>query len=276
MITPEPEPPWFKMNLELEMALNYANFSGLARVLIGYVFLQIGGRGIRPTQAFLPRNQLIGRTRQKRQNVYRAMEELIGSGVLVDRKYDLYDFVPDYEKWLTWNRDPAKCGHPRLTKTEIQECQESIAYAEFFRIKGPVKADAKPAPETASVNAIMGNPNGCGGIQMDANPESKRIPGVIQIDSPGIQIDANGIQIDSGAIDERARVQRELEILNQRARDARAHSKVLARQERWTLAEMKAEDSRIAEEFGIPIMRLVMMEEARKQEERERMRKENR
>jgi hypothetical protein len=197
--------------------------------------------------------------------------------VLIDRNYDLYDFVPEYEKWVSWSRDPARCGHPRLTKTEIKDCQESIAYAEFFRIKGPANIDAKPDLEIASMNAITGIPADANGIPADAEPASRGMPILhpagCRIPEIGIPADANGIPRDAGPIDDRARALREIENLKLRAERERARVRMIGRKERWSLAEMKREESRINREFDLPHATAVLKEDDRQKEEREQIRR---
>jgi hypothetical protein len=162
---PDTDDGWFKLSIELEVAVAYAAFTKVARVVLGYTFIQIYGRGIRPELAKLDRKTIAARTGQKRQNVSRAIEELVGSNVLVPAEGDMYRFAKDYETWVTWSRDGAKCGRPRLDPAEVADCKASPAFSDTFRVKGMVDtaypiAFAKDA-QTASIGMQDPHPSGC-------------------------------------------------------------------------------------------------------------------
>jgi hypothetical protein len=66
-----------------------------------------------------------------------------------------------------------------------------------------------------------------------------------------------------------------IESYKERAREARALAKFRARQERWNLREMKAEDSRIDKEFELPCLSARMFLDTLEREEREQKRRNN-
>ena len=210
MAKPDTDDGWFKKAVELETAVNYAGFSRVARVLLGYVFIQIFGRGKRPELAFLPRKETASRLRQKRQNFDRAIQELVESGVLIEVRDDQYRFVKDYEKWIAWSRDSAKRGWPRLSPEDIEDCKDMPVYAESFRIRGSTDPQSPEGIQMDAKSASNGMQN-C--IQMDAESASNGMQNCIQMDaesaSNGMQ---NCIQMDASPIEVRARGIRELEI----------------------------------------------------------------
>lgn len=150
MAKPDTDDGWWKKSIELEAALDFADFSKPARTVLRYVFSQIFGIGKRPRLAFLPQAQIAARIGQCRQVINRAITELVASRVLVMVRDDQYRFNKDYESWVTWSRDKAKCGLPRLTDVEVEDCRNAIAYSNSFRMPESDRMDVSQVDDATS------------------------------------------------------------------------------------------------------------------------------
>ena len=187
MAKPDTDDGWFKIAVELEAALAFGGFSKIARTLLRYVFTQIYGRGSRPKLAYLPQKTIADRIGQRKQNVSRAIRELVESHVLAEAKPDHYWFIKDYEKWTTWGRDPKACGLPRLTPKEVADCKDSPRYADGFRLA----SNADPGDATGSSHGITRSSNGITGGNPTGLPESSN--GITGGNPTGLPESSNGI-----------------------------------------------------------------------------------
>jgi biotin operon repressor len=130
---------WHKFAYELEAAVNAAPFSRVARILLRYVFAQLYGKGVRPVVAQLPQSEIARRLDLPRQNVWRAVAELVGAGVLVEVSRDVYRFVKDYQRWKD------KDGRPLLSDEIAEDCRLAPQFGAAFDLSDPASAAAREA-----------------------------------------------------------------------------------------------------------------------------------
>jgi hypothetical protein len=134
---PDCDDGWYKKSIELEAALGYADFTKLAQTLLRYVFCQIFGQGDRPRTAVLNCSEIAARMKKPRQHVFRALQELVASKVLVPvgGREDTYRFVKDYEKWKLVARLKGSffpTDRPRLDPAEVADCLDAPDYSRGF------------------------------------------------------------------------------------------------------------------------------------------------
>lgn len=140
MAKPDCDDGWYKKSIELEAALDFADFTKIARIILRYGFCQIFGQGRRPRYMTLHTAEIAERIGKHRQNVHRAMDELIKSHVLapVAGKPGAYRFVKDYEKWTFIARVKSayvESDVPRLNRTEVADCKNSVSYSRGFELR---------------------------------------------------------------------------------------------------------------------------------------------
>lgn len=152
MAKPDCDDGWYKKSIELEAALDFADFTKIARTILRYGFCQIFGQGRRPRYMVISCTEIAGRIRKNRQHVYRALDELIKSNVLVpiEGMRHTYKFVDEYEKWTQISRSNgtlASSSRPRLNPTEIHDCVVSPSYAHSFELEPLSYYDYLQSPE---------------------------------------------------------------------------------------------------------------------------------
>lgn len=148
MAKPDTDDGWYKKSIELEAALDYADFSKMARTILRFGFSQIFGVGRRPRYIKLESRDVIARTGKTKQEVYRGFLELINAKVFdpIEGSPNTYRFVKDYELWRETSRVkglPVTSCKSRLSPREIADCKGAIGYAMSFK-------DAKDTDETVS------------------------------------------------------------------------------------------------------------------------------
>ena len=158
MARPDCDDGWIKISVELEAALDFADFTKMGRTILRYAFLQIFGGGRRPAHALISPTEIAGRIGRSKQLVSRGLQELTASGVLaaVDGQPGAYRLVKNYERWVvarrTRNEGFEATGERLLTDREIADCKASPAYArEFARAAGK----AEPAIQTVDTHVTQ-------------------------------------------------------------------------------------------------------------------------
>ena len=137
MAKPDCDDGWYKKSIELEAALGYANFTKLAQTVLRYVFCQIFGQGKRPRYAVINCSEIAARMKKPRQHVFRAIQELVASNVLVPvaGRDDTYRFIKDYDKWVMVARLKGSF-HPtsvkRINPDEGADCLDAPTYSRQF------------------------------------------------------------------------------------------------------------------------------------------------
>ncbi len=131
MAKPDCDDGWLKYAHELDAALALADFSKCARLVLREVFAQIFGPARAKTAQILPA-EVARRSGQQRENVWRAIRELVESCVLRLEADGSYRFLKDYESWLGWARGGSS-GQPRFTSEEISYCRHACAMAIAYK-----------------------------------------------------------------------------------------------------------------------------------------------
>jgi hypothetical protein len=225
-------------------------------------------------------------TGHPRESLHRARRSLVAARVLKVDEQDssLLTINKDY---TTWVRIDPNGGDPRPMFTP--DHLKFIWSAKYLATVRPI-SDANASSEQtdcdAAVTPPVTQPPQCTKFTVTQPPctyGSYVTPPVTQPPQVHDQVHPKNSEISlTSTIEERAPAPAELnsiqliqfiESYKERAREARARAKALARQERWTLAEMKAEDTRIAREFDLPRIQAELQEDVRMQEEREQMRR---
>jgi hypothetical protein len=136
---PDCDDGWYPMSIELGAALDFADFTSTARTILRYVFGQIFGRGRRPRYAIVKCLDIARRTGIPMQHLYRALSELVASGVLepVEGKPNTYRFLKDYAKWTRSRRVSnahIPVSEPRLTQTQRDDCVGSVEFSHTHQL----------------------------------------------------------------------------------------------------------------------------------------------
>jgi hypothetical protein len=130
---PDIDDGWYKKSIELEAALDFADFTKYARVILRYAFSQLFGTGARPRFVHISCAEIASRVGCVRQAMYRARHELVVSGVLtpVEGRENVFEFNKDYESWVKIRRDGSyfkPASGPRLSAAEVADCRNAPAY----------------------------------------------------------------------------------------------------------------------------------------------------
>jgi hypothetical protein len=186
---PDCDDGWIKKSIELEAALDFADFTKIARTILRYAFLQLFGWGARPRHARLNCAEIAERIGKPYTLVHRARRELVASGVLVQvgSDPDLFRFVKDYEKWVKVARLKASfypVPEPRLTPREIADCKDAPAYSRTF--------DRTKHTEPSTINFDPPKVNLDPPAKVNRDPES----GSIEILNPGQSRSTFQVNID--------------------------------------------------------------------------------
>jgi hypothetical protein len=152
MAKPDCDDGWIKYAHELDAALACADWSKGARIVLREVFSIIYGRD-KPRTAIVRPTDLAGRVGTYKEAIIRGVRELVKGRALVKVGDCEYQFIKDYETWLT------SSGKPRLSTQEI-------AYCKAARTKD---ASTKRGNETVTASTGVGNETVTPG-ELDCHP----------------------------------------------------------------------------------------------------------